>query len=287
MLPTYIFAIALPVAAGLAGTPTTPPAAAPEAGPAARFAADLVHRTQHGWHIRGLDIQEAGDTLTLAVTLADESEARLQALTYSADGYVPLGYHTEAIARPAETRVYPVERELVALIARGGPGMIQAECDSYYLENDAGTAILDPDAYYVVRERVSGPGAASAASTAILDGLAAGMELVAVHAVRDGGDQAIELELAGDDTRVVHVGTDARGRVQEVEVRRSPVTHPWQRYRGTRQLMKALRQGRGIYSLTLDPAMNGSGVLYGVMRGVRFQIALDDFFSDENEECGC
>ncbi len=228
-----------------------------------------------------------GDTLTLAVTLADESEARRQTLTYSADGYVPLGYHTETVARPTETRVYPVERELVALIERGGPGMIQAECDSYYLENDAGTAVLDPDAYYVVSERVSGPGAASATSAAILDGLAAGMELVAVREVRDGGDRAIELELAGDDSRVVHVGTDARGRVQEVEVRRSPVAHTWQRYRDTAGLVNALRQGRGVYSLTLDPAMNGSGVLYGVMRGVRFQISLDDFFSDEYEDCGC
>ncbi len=287
MLPTYVFAIALPVAAGIVGTPAPVRSPAAEAGPAERFAADLVQQTQHGWHLRGLAIDESPDTLTLSLTLADETEARRHVLTYSADGYVPLDYHTEPSARVAEPRIYPVERELVALISRGGAGMIQSECGSYYLENDAGTAVLDPDGYYVVSERVSGPGAASASSTAILDALAAGMRLVAVREVRDGGERAIELELADDATRVVHVGTDARGRVQEVEVRRSPGAHLWQRYRGTRQLTKVLRRGRGIYSLTLDPAMNGSGVLYGVMRGVRFQIALDDFFSEEYEECGC
>jgi hypothetical protein len=278
--------LALPVA------PSTAAAVAPS-GPAEIFAADITARARLGWRLRGLEVREHDQGAALALTMASPSDHDGRALQfvlhYTQDRRSVRGYRVESVPVPAEQRVYPVERDLIALFEHDAPQEIYEECGSYYLETRHGGIGIDAAAYYVVTDRVSGYGADQALAQSLTAALEEDLALTSVSETGDGAGHLLDLELVGATRRVLHVGTDQHDRVILLEVRESPDGTAWQRFRGGRALLETARRGRAVRTLALDPEPDSQGRLIGAMLGgYRLEVSLDDFELGEGADgCGC
>lgn len=276
----------------LPAVPSVAAAAAPS-GPAEIFAADVTARARLGWRLRGLEIRGDQDGAALALTMASPSDHDGRALQfvlrYSDDLRSVRDYRVASVPVPAEQRVYPVERDLMALFDHDAPRQIYEECGSYYLETRQGGIAIDATAYYVVTDRVSGYGADRALAQSLTAGLEEGLALTSVSETSDGTGHLLDLELVGATRRVLHVGTDQHDRVVLLEVRESPEGAAWQSFRGGRALLETARRGRAVRTLALDPEPDSQGRLIGAMLGgYRLEVSLDDFELGEGADgCGC
>lgn len=264
-------------------------------GPAEMFAADLTARGRLGWRVRHLEVRDGREGLALAVTMASPPGQGARALEYvlrfGGDHRTVRDYRVDPVPVPDQARVYPAERELLALLEHAAPRELYEECGSYYLETGHGGVGVDASSYYLVSDRVSGFGADQALATALATALEDGLALTGVSEVGAGdeGGHRIDVELVGSTRRVLHVGTDQHDRVILLEVRESPDGIAWQTFRGARSLLETVRRGRAVRTLALDPEPDGPGRLLGAMLGgYRLEVALDDFeLGDHEDGCGC
>ena len=223
----------------------------------------------------------------LSVTLASNRSARRFSLGFSGDGNKVLGYSNLEVRVPRERRIYPVEAELMKLLATSAPTMVQEECGSYFLDGfDAGLSI-DPLDYYVVVKRHTGWNASSALASVLVDAVESGLDLVAVEEAEHGKDEqsGIEISFAGETNQVIRIGMGRRGQVLSVEVRRVPFIHPWQVYTRSDELLAALRARAAITRVTIAATGVETDDATVVFDG-QLTIDMDDFEVGD-VECPC
>lgn len=254
---------------------------------AERFASAVLRRSQDGWKLRDLRVDERAGSTVLSVTMASSRAARRFRLGFSSDGNTVLGYSNRKVRVPRERRIYPVEAELMALLATSAPTMIQQECGSYFLDGfDAGLSI-DPLGYHVVVKRHTGGEASSALAGILVDAVDNGLDLVAVEEAEHGAgeESGIEISFAGPTNQVVWIGTGRRGQVLSVEVRQVPFIHPWQVYTRSDELLAALRGRTAIKRVTVAATGLETDDATVVLDG-QLTIDMNDFEVGD-VECPC
>ncbi len=259
-----------------AGAPASAHGRPPPPDPAAQLAADVTRLAGRGYRLRGLEVEARGTELRLALLLVGEGRARRLELRFAGRGARPASYREAAAPAPAEERVYAAERELLALLAAGPPRRLRAGCRVWHLESASGRVALDPRDHHVVARSASGDQAGELLAKLLAAALDDGATLAWAGSAADE-PWAIDFELHGDRRQVLRARVDGGFRVVALEVRVAPPAPGWQIYRRAADLSAALRAGRRVQALVVDPDRGDHGRLIVRLRGVRFVIDLGDF----------
>jgi hypothetical protein len=252
---------------------------------AERLSTEVTRLAGQGYHLRGLEVADDGPRLRIALVLAGPDDARQLSLTLADQGTRPVLYRHDVVAQPAEPRIYPIETELLSVLASGPLARLRSECGRWYVDGPGGSASAHPDEYHVVERTAEGVQAGVLLSTLLAAELEAGATLVSAGSAPDE-ELAIDFDLYGKQHRILRARLDGRFKVVGLEVRRAPMGWKPESYTRGDELAAALRDGGRVHAVAIDPdAVGGSRVIVR-MRGSRFPIAAGDFYV-ESSECGC
>ncbi len=228
--------LALPLLAVIAATVTTDRAQPEEATPGRQFAQAALELARRGGRLAEIELAEREDGTRVALVYSQDGKAERLLLDFAMDGSVRAFKQSVATKTPIG-RIYRVEQELLSAFKNSEVIGLEFGCEEYLLVTGRGGADrepahavpVEPDDYYVVRERLVGPEAGTRAVSAMLVAHRQGFTLSDLIRVDSQSAQLVWSDGVVD--LAVHLTTDEGQAVTALELRESPGGEPHQTYR--------------------------------------------------------